>query len=239
MSRLPTPRLLPVTMLGMAGLLALKAAKLAQIGLLVGASATVVPAAQAVESPAPAAKTAAPPPPPGSLSPAPAPAQPAAAPSHAVTPTAGADPKAAEPATVSDSEMALLQDLRQRRQELDARSQELEARGSVLAAAEKKLDARLAELQTLQKSLEALEASRQQTDDANWQGLVKVYEAMKPRDAAAIFNDLDQPVLLQVVDRMKAAKAAPVLAAMQPDKARTLTSKLAALRAGRNTPPGG
>jgi flagellar motility protein MotE (MotC chaperone) len=135
--------------------------------------------------------------------------------------------------------MALLQDLRQRRQELDARSQELEARGSVLAAAEKKLDARLAELQTLQKSLEALEASRQQTDDANWQGLVKVYEAMKPRDAAAIFNDLDQPVLLQVVDRMKAAKAAPVLAAMQPDKARTLTSKLAALRAGRNTPPGG
>jgi len=68
---------------------------------------------------------------------------------------------------------------------------------------------------------------------------VKVYEAMKPRDAAAIFNDLDQPVLLQVVDRMKAAKAAPVLAAMQPDKARTLTSKLAALRAGRNTPPGG
>jgi len=114
MSRLPTPRLLPVTMLGMAGLLALKAAKLAQIGLLVGASATVVPAAQAVESPAPAApaKTAAPPPPPGSLSPAPAPAQPAAAPSHAVTPTAGADPKAAEPATVSDSEMALLQDRR-------------------------------------------------------------------------------------------------------------------------------
>ena len=32
---------------------------------------------------------------------------------------------------------------------------------------------------------------------------MKLYEAMKPRDAAAIFNDLDQPVLLQVVDRMK------------------------------------
>ena len=54
---------------------------------------------------------------------------------------------------------------------------------------------------------------------------MKLYEAMKPRDAATIFNDLEMPVLLQVVDRMKEAKAAPVLAAMQPDKARDLTAQ--------------
>ncbi len=46
-------------------------------------------------------------------------------------------------------------------------------------------------------------------DDANWAGLVKVYETMKPRDAAAIFNDMDLPVLLQVLDRMKEAKSRP------------------------------
>ena len=88
--------------------------------------------------------------------------------------------------------------------------------------------ARVDELQALQKRLEALEAARKQREDASWHGLVKLYEAMKPRDAATIFNDLDMPVLLQVVDRMKEAKAAPVLAAMQPDKARDLTAKLAA-----------
>ena len=48
---------------------------------------------------------------------------------------------------------------------------------------------------------------------------------MKPRDAAAIFNDLDMPVLLQVLDRMKEAKAAPILAAMQPDRAREATTE--------------
>ena len=73
-------------------------------------------------------------------------------------------------------------------------------------------------------------------EDTSWQGLVKLYEAMKPRDAATIFNDLEMPVLLQVVDRMKEAKAAPVLAAMQPDKARDLTAKLAQMRTQRDTP---
>ena len=61
---------------------------------------------------------------------------------------------------------------------------------------------------------------------------------MKPRDAATIFNDLEMPVLLQVVDRMKDAKAALVLAAMQPDKARDLTAKLAQLRIHRDDPGG-
>jgi flagellar motility protein MotE (MotC chaperone) len=150
-------------------------------------------------------------------------------------------PKAAEetPPPVTDGERAVLLELRQRRQELDARDAALVTRESVLAAAEQKITARVAELQALQKKLEALDAARQQREDASWQGLVKVYEVMKPRDAAAIFNDLEMPVLLQVVDRMKEAKAAPVLAAMQPDKARDLTTKLAEMRTRRNEPGGG
>ncbi len=128
----------------------------------------------------------------------------------------------------------MLLDLRQRREELDARDAALATRESMLAAAEQKLLSRVAELQALQTKLEALESARKEREDASWQGLVKLYEAMKPRDAATIFNDLDMPVLLQVVDRMKEAKAAPVLAAMQPDKARDLTAKLAQLRTQRD-----
>ena len=97
----------------------------------------------------------------------------------------------------------------------------------------------MAELQALQKKLEALEATRQEREDTSWQGMVKLYETMKPRDAATIFNDLDMPVLLQVVDRMKEAKAAPVLAAMQPDKARDVTAQLAKMRTSRDDPGNG
>ena len=60
---------------------------------------------------------------------------------------------------------------------------------------------------------------------------------MKPREAAAIFNDMDMPVLLQVVDRMKEGKTALIFGAMQPDRARLLTSQLAAKRSRTTTVP--
>jgi flagellar motility protein MotE (MotC chaperone) len=156
----------------------------------------------------------------------------------AVAPAAGQPPAAkppeeVAPPPVTDAERTVLLELRQRREELDARDAASAARESLLVAAEQKLSARVVELQALQIKLEALETARKEREDAGWQGLVKLYEAMKPRDAATIFNDLEMPVLLQVVDRMKEAKAAPVLAAMQPDKARDLTGKLAQMRTQR------
>ncbi len=135
-----------------------------------------------------------------------------------------------------------MQDLRQRRKELDSRAEAVAARESLIAATEQKLTARVVEMQTLQKKLESLDAAQKQKEEAGWQGLVKLYEAMKPRDAATIFNDLQMPVLLQVVDRMKDAKAAAVMAAMSPDKAREVTAELAQLRTGKNAAqmaPGG
>jgi flagellar motility protein MotE (MotC chaperone) len=138
----------------------------------------------------------------------------------------------------SEAERALLVDLRRRRVELDAREAALTARNAMLEATEKRLAARVDELASLQTKLEALERARRDRDEANWVGMVKLYETMKPREAALIFNDLEMPILLQVVDRMKEAKAAQVLAAMQPERARLVTSQLAQLRSRANAPPG-
>jgi flagellar motility protein MotE (MotC chaperone) len=134
------------------------------------------------------------------------------------------------PPPVSDSERAVLLELRDRRKELEAREATLAARESMVAAAEVRLSARVEELQGLQKKLEGLDDNHKQQEDAAWKGLVKVYEDMKPRDAAVIFNDLGMQVLLAVVDRMKEAKAAAILAAMTPDKAREVTMQLAQFR---------
>ncbi|MDX2293479.1 MULTISPECIES: MotE family protein, partial [Streptomyces] len=120
----------------------------------------------------------------------------------------------------SEAERTLLLDLRRRRETLEARGRTLDERQAAMSAAEQKLAARVAELNALQARLEALEAERRKHDAANWLGLVRTYEAMKPREAAAIFDALDMQVLLAVLDRMSTRKAAPVLAAMQPDRAR-------------------
>lgn len=160
-------------------------------------------------------------------------AKPAAAkPEGAAAPLAAKPNAAAPPAEPppSDAERALLSDLRARRVALDERSGALDTREAVLAAAERRLSERVEQLSTLQGKLEQLDQTRRERDEANWRSMVKTYETMRPRDAATIFNELDQPVLLQVLDRMKEAKAAAVLAAMQPERARTATTELAKWR---------
>jgi flagellar motility protein MotE (MotC chaperone) len=158
------------------------------------------------------------------------PTQPAAVSAPAVVPPP-ADPG------ISMAERQLLQDLRNRRTELDTRERLLQQRETVLDAAEHRLTARIAELAALQTRLEDMEKARQEHIEANWAGLVKVYETMKPREAAAIFNEMDMPVLLQVMDRMKDSKAAQILGAMQPDRARSITAQLAAMRTHSTTVP--
>ena len=141
-----------------------------------------------------------------------------------------------EPA-ISDAEKATLQDLRARRKELDARAARLDEREALQTAAERRLTERVQQLTALQTKLEQLEKDRQDRQEANWRGLVRVYEDMRPRDAAAIFNDLDNAVLIPVLDRMKDAKAAPILAAMTPDRARGATTQLAQFRTQSSAAP--
>ena len=164
------------------------------------------------------------------------PAEHATDPAPAVTPPAAASAVPAEPA-ISDAEKATLQDLRARRKELDARAARLDEREAILTAAERRLTERVQQLTALQVKLEQLEKDRQERQEANWKGLVRTYEDMRPRDAAAIFNDLDNAVLIPVLDRMKDAKVAPILAAMTPERARGATSQLAQFRTQSNAAP--
>jgi flagellar motility protein MotE (MotC chaperone) len=167
-------------------------------------------------------------------------AEPPAAETPAAPPpvTMQAPPAVASAPPVSDAERGLLLDLRRRRDQLDARDRAAAQRDVVMAAAEQKLAARVAELNALQAKLETLESARQSHDNANWTSLVHIYEAMKPRDAATIFDALDMQVLLGVLDRMAERKAAPILAAMQPERARLATQLLAELRTRAVTPAG-
>ncbi|MGH7067555.1 MAG: MotE family protein [Acetobacteraceae bacterium] len=160
----------------------------------------------------------------------------AAAPAAASAPAAApAPPPTSSPAVAcppasaeSPAERQLLADLHRRSATLQQRAAALEVRESVLQAAEKQLAARVAELTSLQSKLAAEHTAREQQDAAKWQALVQLYQNMQPRSAAAIFDGLSMPVLIGVMSRMNERKAAPILAAMQPDKARELTARLAA-----------
>ncbi|MDZ4760770.1 MAG: hypothetical protein SGJ21_06840 [Alphaproteobacteria bacterium] len=132
-------------------------------------------------------------------------------------------------AGISEQEIFVLRSLSERRKALDDREAGIETREQMAAAAEQRLEDQIAELKTIeadaQKVLAAMDAKR----DERMASLVKTYEAMKPKDAARIFDSMDDKVLIDLAKGMKAATLAAVLAAMDPKRAEALTKMLAAL----------
>lgn len=140
---------------------------------------------------------------------------------------AGQGPAPAATASVSPSERAILERLQERRQELDARSREIEMRENLLRAAERRLEQRAAELRELEGRITALETRRDEAETNRFRGVVSMYETMRARDAARIFDTLDLAVLIEVARAMRPAKLADVMAQMQAEPARRLTMELA------------
>lgn len=135
-----------------------------------------------------------------------------------------------DPMLMSQSEIDLLQNLAQRRDQLEAWGKDLSLREQLLKAAELRIENKLTELKTLQETIKASLKQHDEEQEAKLKSLVKIYETMKPKDAAPIFEQLDMPILLDVVERMKEAKAAPIIAAMDPVKAKKLTTEMAVRR---------
>ena len=234
---IPAPRLLPMTMAAMLALLGVKVIDIARSistgekinDGLIGSAEASAPKAEVAKPEAKADPHGA-----GKAAEKPGAEKAGAKPAEKAV---EAPPKPPEPPPVSEEERKLLLDLRARRAQLDQRESALAAREAVLMGAEARITTRLNELTSLHKKLEVLESGRGEQEEANWRGLVKLYEGMRPRDAAVIFNDLETQVLLEILDRMKEAKAGPVLAAMQPDRARQATTDLAQFRSRRTASP--
>lgn len=130
-------------------------------------------------------------------------------------------------ADATPTERALLERLAARRTELDAYAQELAMRASLVDAAEKRIDERQATLQSIEDQIASLVEQRKALEEGQFASIVAMYGTMKPKDAAAIFDQLDMEVLVRVAKMMTPRKMAPILAAMNTGRAQELTVRLA------------
>jgi flagellar motility protein MotE (MotC chaperone) len=162
----------------------------------------------------------------------------AAAADPAAAESADAGAKAAQEATsplmFTPSELDVLQQLSDRREQLEARDRAISRKESLLKVSEERIEQKIAELNTMRQEMlgirDEIKTLLGQVDEKEAKEvtrLVKIYETMKPKDAARIFDTLDMPVLMQVISRMKEAKTAPILAAMQAEKAKQVTGRMA------------
>ncbi len=132
-----------------------------------------------------------------------------------------------DPLLMDEAEIKVLQDLADRRKQLDARENELETREKLLLAVEKNIDDKIQRLEVMQAEISDLVTQYDEAKTAQYEKLVKTYETMKPKDAARIMEGMDLDIQIIVATRMKEKSIAPILANMNPEKARQLTIELA------------
>src|SRR5262249_34226630 len=97
---------------------------------------------------------------------------------------------------------------------------------------EKRMDGKLAALKETEQRITAATVQKDSAQAAQFKGLVIMYENMKPRDAAKIFNKMDPNVLLEIAAKIDPRHMADIMAQMTPDTAQRLTGELASQSQG-------
>ena len=137
------------------------------------------------------------------------------------------------PQSVSPSERAILERLQARRQELEQRAREIEIRESLLKSAEKRIEGRVEEVKATEAKISTATGQKAEQDAARFKGIITMYEGMKPKDAAKVFDRLEMSVLYDIASQIAPRKMSDILGLMQPEAAERLTVELAR-RAGND-----
>ena len=147
----------------------------------------------------------------------------------AIPDVAKAEPMRAEqqPQTVSPSERAILERLQARRQELEARAREIDIRESLLKATEKRVEGRVEELKAIESRISTATQQKNEAEAARFKGIITMYEGMKPKDAAKVFDRLEMSVLFEIASQIAPRKMSDILGLMAPEAAERLTVEMA------------
>ena len=100
-------------------------------------------------------------------------------------------------------------------------------RENLLKAAEKRVEAKVNELKELEARVKNAMGSRDQAEEKRFKTVISMYESMKPKDAARIFDRLDMKILVDVSSHMSPRNMSEILSNMSPEAAERLTVELA------------
>lgn len=142
-------------------------------------------------------------------------------------PSPGGTPIMINAKPISAAERAILERLQERRHELDQRARELDVRETLLQEKEKRVEAQLNELKETEMRINAAMQKKEEADTARFKSLVTMYENMKAKDAAKIFDRLDMRVLIEVASLINPRRMSDIMAQMSPEAAEHLTVELA------------
>jgi flagellar motility protein MotE (MotC chaperone) len=134
----------------------------------------------------------------------------------------------AEPTlTPSTTDLPLLQSLQERQALLGAREQQLADKEKELRQLQQLLEEKLTTLSVLRKEIGALLEQKENFEEQRFEHLVKVYEGMKPAEAASLIERLQEDTAVKLFYRMKEKKVSQILEFVKPEVAAQLSERLA------------
>ncbi|NOE33945.1 hypothetical protein [Ruegeria sp. HKCCD7318] len=144
-----------------------------------------------------------------------------------------AEPKAVEhtPKALETRDVqALLTELLRREKQVTQREDALRDQEKALEIAGQAIETRLVALQEAEEALRATLAVADNAAENDLTRLTDVYQTMKPKDAAALFETMDATFAAGFLSRMPPDSAAGILAGLSPEAAYTIS----VVMAGRN-----
>ncbi|ANT63194.1 hypothetical protein AYJ57_22185 (plasmid) [Salipiger sp. CCB-MM3] len=127
------------------------------------------------------------------------------------------------PLQCEDGPEELLAEIREERALLVSQKERNDAREAELDLASETLEVEQQRLADLKVELDGLLEKVKAAHTSDVDRLVALYRNMKPKDAAVIMDDLDIEVSVMVLGTMNERDAAPILAALNPVRARAIS----------------
>ncbi|WP_179380978.1 MotE family protein [Jannaschia marina] len=155
--------------------------------------------------------------------------------SAGLVPDNGLTAEATAPLPVSTRESGsevgdLIREITRRSEALDARETAVALREQDIAVARQEVEAALLRLDAAEARLAARMHQSSAAAETDVTQLVRVYEGMKPKDAAVLFEAMDPTFAAGFLARMNADAASALFSNLSPDRAYALS----VLMAGRN-----
>jgi flagellar motility protein MotE (MotC chaperone) len=141
---------------------------------------------------------------------------------------------AAEP-VACDTPSALAEALKLREDRVAVREAALQDRLAALALADEAMTERLAQMEALEAKLKDTLALADGAAEADIDRLTAVYQAMKPKDAAALFETMSPEFAAGFLGRMPPESAAAILSGMSSEAAYGVSVIVAGRNAGAPT----
>lgn len=147
--------------------------------------------------------------------------------SHGMSASFAAESKRAPAAATTRLGSAIQTEMADRDGAASQRSRALELRERAMKASEKRLEANVQAQQKQAAKPVAATPTAQEAEGATLDQLARIYQSMKAKQAARVFERLEINVQVGVARKMRERSTAQILAAMTPDGAARLSMALA------------